>query len=88
MKEWGKDLKQLLINIYRLLFDAWDIEIIEQGEDNFTRPKNNSEIMADAYTRKGWNSVTVSTVSYTKKYVIYKYTHKFFKKEKLKKTYL
>lgn len=88
MKDWKKDLRQLLINIYRLLFDAWDIEIIERGTDTFTRPKNNSEILADAYTRKGWNQVTTSTVTYTKQYVIYKYTHRFFRKEKLKKIFM
>lgn len=53
MKDWKKDLKQLLINIYRLLFDTWDSEIIEYGTENVTRPKNNSEIMADIYARKG-----------------------------------
>lgn len=88
MKDWKKNLKQLSINIYRLLFDTWGSEIIEYGTEKITRPKNNSEIMADIYTRKGWNSVTVSTVTYSRHYVIYKYTHKFFKKEKLKKVFL
>ena len=39
MKDWKKDLRRLLINIYRLLFDAWDVEIIERGTDTFIRPK-------------------------------------------------
>lgn len=81
-------IKKMFIGLYGFLFSPWDIQILEQGTDEFVRPKNNNEIMADAYTRKAWNSVTISTVSYKRTFVVYKYTHRYYKKEKILKKYI
>ena len=81
-------MKKLFLIIYQLIFSPWEIEIIERGQDKFKRIKNIHELTADACSRKNWRETTDPFIHYTKNFVIYKYVHKFFKKEKLVKKYI
>jgi len=61
--------------LFEYIFEPWDIEVIEQGEAEMSS--------FDPITGKRFLDSERIAI-----YVIYKYTHKFFNKEKIKRVIL
>lgn len=65
---------KIFLTIWQFLFDPWEVTVIEEGSEKWTR------VMGPySFSPK---------YGYGRNYVKYKYTHKFFKKEKIIKKYL
>lgn len=68
-------MKNFILFIWQLLFDRWEVEILEEGEEVWMR-------------RRFVDSREVHKNEFARQFVKYKYKHRFFKKEKIVKEYL
>jgi len=61
--------------LWEYLFDPWDITVEKQGSESWT-------------SREWWETDPASGHRFIKEFVLYRYTHRFNNKTKLKKVYI